>query len=58
MTKRRRLDEHEVLKPSWAAEREVKPEAYIPNMNITGNIGAWVGRATKNSFPNGVPKSS
>jgi hypothetical protein len=53
-----KLNEGEPLKPGWSAPREVKDEPHMPNFNISRNIGAWVGRATANSYPNGVPKSS
>jgi hypothetical protein len=55
---KRKLDEHEALRPGWAVEREPQSEPKAKNLNVSGNVGGWVGRATKNSFPNGVPKSS
>jgi hypothetical protein len=48
----------EALLPGWAAPREVKDEPRATNLNVSGNIGGWRGRATANSYPNGVPKSS
>jgi hypothetical protein len=58
MAKRKHLDEHESLRPGWAEPREVKDELPARNLNVSGNIGGWVGRAAKNSYPNGIPKSS
>jgi hypothetical protein len=58
MAKRKQIDEGEALRPGWAEPREVKDEPPAKNLNVSGNVGGWVGRATKNSFPNGIPKSS
>jgi hypothetical protein len=59
MAKRgRHIDEHETLSPGWARERLPLREPEAKNLNVPGNVGGWVGRATKNSFPNGIPKSS
>jgi hypothetical protein len=56
--KRKQMDEGEASQPGWSVPREVKDEPQVPNFNISRNVGGWRGRATANSFPNGVPKSS
>jgi hypothetical protein len=55
MPKRKKLDEHESLRPGWSEPREVKDEPHVSNFNISRNVGGWRERAPANSGPKIAP---